>query len=206
MLVLAYGMLTAKCAPGADANVAWETSLGSFVLASWSSLATASSTSLCYRGACSSTSRQPQVRRACASLLFCPPIHLSCGTHAYYSEKLVCELLLIQQNMEVMIHLLGVQAEDDLGDLRLPFAVAAHLGPDGCRFMVLSPDENERGLRPCICLARVPWTDYNCILTGFAHIVVRSSACRYLPLLIHPCAVAGVRQAILVDRQGCRWP
>ena len=118
-------------------------------------------------------------------IAFCPPIHLSCGTHAYYSEKLACELLLIQQNMEVMLHLLGVQAEDDLGDLRLPFAVAAHLGPDGCRFMALSPNENERGFRPCICLARVPWNDYNCILTGFAHIVVRfSPVCHLLVLTV----------------------
>ena len=95
------------------------------------------------------------------------------GTHLNICrEKMAVELLLIEQNMEVLLHGLGVRAEDDLGDLRLPFAVAAHLGPDGCRFMALSPDENERGLRPCICLARIPWTESSRILTGFAHIVV----------------------------------
>jgi hypothetical protein len=88
-------------------------------------------------------------------------------------EKLACELLLIQQTMEIMLHVLGVKEEEDLGDLRLPFAVAVHLSPDGCRFVALSPDANERGLRPCVCLARVPWSDSTRILTGLAHIVVR---------------------------------
>lgn len=88
-------------------------------------------------------------------------------------EKLACELLLMQQTMEVMLHSLGVKEGEDLGDLRLPFAVAAHLSPDGCRFVALSPDENERGLRPCVCLTRIPWSNPDRILTGFAHIVVR---------------------------------
>lgn len=95
----------------------------------------------------------------------------------FFSEQLACELLLVQQNMEVMLHGLGVQPNEDLGDLRLPFAVAAHLSPNGCRFMALSPDENERGVRPCICLARIPWTECDHILTGFAHIVVCHSCC-----------------------------
>ena len=75
--------------------------------------------------------------------------------------------------MEVLLHGLGVKPNDDLGDLRLPFAVAPHFSPDGCRFMALSPDENKRGFRPCILLSRVLWTDFDRILTGLAHIVVR---------------------------------
>ena len=86
----------------------------------------------------------------------------------------------MQQTMEVMLHSLGVKEDEDLGDLRLPFAVAAHLGPDGCRFVALSPDENERGLRPCVCLTRIPWSNSDRILTGFAHIVVRFAFVRLL--------------------------
>lgn len=67
-----------------------------------------------------------------------------------FAEKLACELLLMQQTMEVMLHSLGVREYEDLGGLRLPFAVAARLGTDSCRFVALSPDLNARGLGPCV--------------------------------------------------------
>lgn len=93
-------------------------------------------------------------------------------TRCFAREKLACALLLVQQTMEIMLHGLSVKEDEDLGDLRLPFAIAAHLSPEGCRFVVLSPDPNKSGLRPCICLTRVPWSESNRILTGFSHIVV----------------------------------
>ena len=175
-------------------------SLGSFVLVSWSFLATASLKPLCCRGSCSSTSRQPRARRVCT--LFIRPVFfcLFCAwCSCCCSEKLACELLLIEQNTEVLL-----RVEDYLGDLRLPFAVAAHLSPGGCRFMALSPDENERGLRPCICLARIPWTDSDRIVTGFAHIVVPFPAACQDVARTH-LAMTGVRQALLGNRrESCR--
>lgn len=52
-----------------NVHVGWDLSLRLCVLVSRSSLATASLTPLCYRGSCLSTSRQPQVRRACTSVV-----------------------------------------------------------------------------------------------------------------------------------------
>lgn len=52
--------------------------------------------------------------------------------------------------------------------------------------MALSPDENERGYRPCICLARIPWTDSDRILTCFVHIVVPFLAARQHVAHTHP--------------------
>ena len=67
-------------------------------------------------------------------------------TRCFAREKLACELLLVQQTMEIMLHGLGVKEDEDLSDLRLPFAIAAHLGPEGCRFVALSPDPKTQTL------------------------------------------------------------
>lgn len=122
-----------------------------------------------------------------------------CRTHAVSSEELACELLLIEHNMEALLHSLGVRAGEQLGELHLPFVIAAHLSPDGCRFVALSPNENERGLRACICLARMPWSDMDRILSGFAHIVVPLSCACIADSVAHAHSpfIAGVWQAVM---------